>query len=58
MTCPVWRMSWLKKAPQPSKEMERLVRERAGDQEELLKLRQQLRNMEQQLPDPKTRGSP
>ncbi|CAE7431629.1 unnamed protein product [Symbiodinium pilosum] len=33
-------------------EMERLVRERAGDQEELLKLRQQLRGLEQQLPDP------
>ena len=32
--------------------MERLVRERAGDQEELLKLRQQLRGLEQQLPDP------
>lgn len=36
-------------------EMERLVRERAGDQEELLKLRQQLRNMEQQLQEAEAR---
>eukprot|EP00439_Symbiodinium_sp_Y106_P073794 s2032_g13.t12 len=36
-------------------EMERLVRERAGDQEELLKLRQQLRNLEQQLQEAEAR---